>query len=297
MSVGHYLGTMQQTDRQQTGGQPKESGVPGSTGGPALRVAGVPEHFNLCWHLALEAGAIDIEWQDTPGGTGQLIDLIRDGEADVIVSLTEGTVAAVDRGLAARIVAVQVDSPLQWGVHVAAGSRFESVDDLGGARCAISRFGSGSHLMAFVQALEHGWTINEDQFVLVGDIHGAREALLTGEADQFLWDRFMTQPLVDAGDFRRVGIQPTPWPPFVVAATRDVITNRGAELDAVLAAVRSQASGLHDRPDIVEILTSRYGLSEVTAREWLACTTFSTNGVFDPTEAEKVRTALAARDQ
>lgn len=287
----------QQTDGPQSGGQTVEGGVPGSMGGPALRVAGVPEHFNLCWHLAAEAGAIDVEWQDTPGGTGQLIDLIRDDEADVIVALTEGTVAAIDRGLAARIVAVQVESPLQWGVHVAANSRFESVDELEGARIAISRFGSGSHLMAFVQALERGWTISEDQFVLVGDIHGAREALLAGEADQFLWDRFMTQPLVDAGDFRRIGIQPTPWPPFIVAATRDVLTNRAEELDAVLAAVRSAALGLHARPDVIDVLTSRYGLRPETAREWLENTTFSANGQFDPAEADEIRTALAARDQ
>ncbi|MCP5029734.1 MAG: ABC transporter substrate-binding protein [Actinomycetia bacterium] len=282
---------MQQREQQDQGGK-----VPGSTGGPALRVAGVPEHFNLCWHLALEAGSIDIDWQDTPGGTGQLVDLIRDDEADVIVALTEGTVAAIDRGLTARIVAAQVVSPLQWGVHVAAGSRFQSVDQLEGAQIAISRFGSGSHLMAFVQALERGWTVDESQFVLVGDIHGARQALVAGEADQFLWDRFMTQPLVDGGDFRRIGIQPTPWPPFVVAASRDILTNRGEELDDVLVAVRTEAVALHARPDIVEVLTSRYGLGEETARQWLASTEFSADGAFDPAEADEIRSALAASD-
>ena len=39
-----------------------------------IKVAGVPEHFNLPWHLAIENGAftqedIDLQWQDYPGGS------------------------------------------------------------------------------------------------------------------------------------------------------------------------------------------------------------------------------------
>lgn len=44
----------------------------------SLRVAGVPEHFNLPWHLADEEGAfesagIDLQWIDVPEGTGKCV--------------------------------------------------------------------------------------------------------------------------------------------------------------------------------------------------------------------------------
>ena len=41
-----------------------------------VRIIGVPEHFNLPWHLAMEEGAfaergIDLIWTDVPEGTGK----------------------------------------------------------------------------------------------------------------------------------------------------------------------------------------------------------------------------------
>ena len=63
-----------------------------------LRLGGVPEHFNLPWHLALESGALgDIEatWEDQYGGTGQMLSGLEDGSLDVVSILTEGTVAAI----------------------------------------------------------------------------------------------------------------------------------------------------------------------------------------------------------
>ena len=177
----------------------------------SLKLGGVPEHFNLPWHLAMESGAIQIEWHDQPGGTGAMVAGLADGSLDVIIALTEGVVAAIDTGREAVIVGVYVSSPLQWGVHVGADRGFATEADLDGQRIAISRYGSGSHLMAYVQAAAHGWQIEPDQFVVVGGIDGAEAALPAGDADQFLWDRFMTQPLVDRGVFARVGVVPTPW--------------------------------------------------------------------------------------
>ncbi|NNM17841.1 MAG: ABC transporter substrate-binding protein, partial [Croceitalea sp.] len=39
-----------------------------------VKIIGVPEHFNLPWHLAIEEGAfeargIDLVWTDIPEGT------------------------------------------------------------------------------------------------------------------------------------------------------------------------------------------------------------------------------------
>ena len=59
-----------------------------------IKIAGVPEHFNLPWHLAIEnsdfnANEINLEWTDIPEGTGKLCQMLRNGETDIAVILTE----------------------------------------------------------------------------------------------------------------------------------------------------------------------------------------------------------------
>ena len=53
-----------------------------------IRVGGVPEHFNLPWHLAMENGlfekeGIEVEWTVFKGGTGQMTKALRNDEIDV----------------------------------------------------------------------------------------------------------------------------------------------------------------------------------------------------------------------
>src|SRR5262245_66047978 len=120
-----------------------------------IRIGGVPEHFNLPWHLALQARrfaplGVDVSWRDYAGGSGAMAKALRDGELDAALLLTEGAVAAVADGVPLEIASLYTDSPLVWGVHVPAASKFRAVGELAGARYAISRMGSGSHLMAFV---------------------------------------------------------------------------------------------------------------------------------------------------
>jgi sulfonate transport system substrate-binding protein len=249
-----------------------------------LRLGGVPEHFNLPWRLALESGLSNdgCTWEDQPGGTGEMLRKLESGDLDMVSILTEGTVAAIAEGLAVTIVQVYVESPLQWGVHVPAGSRFESEADLAGARIAISRFRSGSHLMAYVQAERLGWDLTDDQWVVIGNLDGARTSFAAAESDLFLWDRFMTQPLVDNGEFRRVGVQPTPWPSCVIAVRNDALLGRTTEVGRVVDAVVAQANALHRRPGIVELLRERYELSADAAQGWLESTSFAPRAAFDP---------------
>ncbi len=130
-----------------------------------LKLGGVPEHFNLPWRLALESPELadsHLEWEDQPGGTGEMLAKLGSGDLDVVSILTEGTVAAIDKGLPITMVQVYVSSPLQWGVFVPASSDIVTEDELEGVRVAISRFNSGSHLMAFIQAKQHGWSIAEE---------------------------------------------------------------------------------------------------------------------------------------
>lgn len=52
-----------------------------------IRIGGVPEHFNLPWHLALEEGlflkaGVSVEWIDFPEGTGAMNKALRAKEID-----------------------------------------------------------------------------------------------------------------------------------------------------------------------------------------------------------------------
>jgi sulfonate transport system substrate-binding protein len=54
-----------------------------------VRVGGVPEHFNLAWHLAIESNQFksEIEWHDIPGGTGAMCKALRDNKLDIAIAL------------------------------------------------------------------------------------------------------------------------------------------------------------------------------------------------------------------
>ena len=245
-----------------------------------LRIGGVPEHFNLPWHLALEARrfealGIDVTWRDYPGGSGAMAKALRDGELDAALLLTEGAVAAVADGVPLEIASLYTDSPLLWGIHVPAASRFRRIDELADARYAISRTGSGSHLMAFVHARAQGWNVERLMLVAVGNLEGAVVAFEAGRADVFFWEKFMTKPLVDAGKFRRIGEFTAPWPAFVVCAVRSIGAARRSALVRVVAAVLDEARALRARADAAQLIAARYGLEARDVEEWLKTTRWS----------------------
>ena len=134
-----------------------------------VRIGGVPEHFNYAWCIGLKRNAfkaqgIDLRWVDCPGGTGQMIEALKQNSIDMAVVLTDGIVKAISGGISSKIVQTFVKSPLIWGIHVATKSNYTKVSDLKNAQAAISRIGSGSHLMAYLQAQKLGWnTTNELQ--------------------------------------------------------------------------------------------------------------------------------------
>lgn len=262
-----------------------------------LRLGGVPEHFNYPWHLAMasdDLAGLELSWEDQIGGTGEMAAKLAGAELDLVSILTEGTVAAMADGLDATIIQVYVSSPLRWGIHVPALSTVETEAELAGARIAISRHGSGSHLMAYIQAEENGWSIDPERFVVVGGLDGAVRSFAAGESDLFLWDQYMTRPLVDSGAFRQVGVQETPWPSFVIAARTEVLLSRTAEVGRVVDAVVGQAMVLRRRPGVVGEVAERYGLTPDTVRAWLEATRFEARTAFDPAIGHSVAAALAA---
>ena len=266
-----------------------------------VRIGGVPEHFNYAWYLALKQGHfkphnINVRWNDYFGGTGQMTKALRENEIDIAVILTEGIIKDITEGSPCKIVQVFVESPLIWGIHVAEKSDYKELSELKGQRAAISRFGSGSHLMAYVNALEQGWDAAKDlKFEVVKDLDGAVEALTNENADYFMWEKFTTKPLVDQQTFRRLGDCPTPWPCFVIAVRDEFITNEKETLLAVLEVINSITAGFKDIPEIDEIISKRYEQKIEDVKNWLALTEWSQKNI-DPSTIEAVQNQLIKLD-
>ncbi|WP_284652576.1 substrate-binding domain-containing protein [Flavobacterium terrisoli] len=245
-----------------------------------IRIAGVPEHFNLPWHLCIDDGefekvGIDLQWTDVPEGTGKMCQMLRDGETDIAVILTEGIVKDIVGGNPSSIVQVYVESPLIWGIHVGAHSNYKTLADLENTKVAISRYGSGSHLMAYVNAQNNNWNTEKLEFEIVNTIDGAVEALTNGTADYFMWERFMTKPLVDKGVFRRVADCPTPWPCFVIAVRNEFLENNFQTVDLLLDIINNTTAEFKDIPSIDRTLASKYHQKTEDIQEWLSLTKWS----------------------
>ena len=240
-----------------------------------IKIAGVPEHFNLPWHLCIENGefesvGIDLQWTDVPEGTGKMCQLLRDNETDIAVILTEGIVKDIVGGNPSSIVQTYVESPLIWGIHVAAESQYQTLSDLENTKVAISRYGSGSHLMAYVNAQNQQWDTEKLQFEVVNTIDGAVEALTNGTADYFMWERFMTQPLVDKGVFRRVADCPTPWPCFVIAVRNEFLENNRQTVALLLEIINNTTVEFKEIPSIDRTLASKYHQQLEDIQSWLS---------------------------
>ena len=245
-----------------------------------IKIAGVPEHFNLPWHLAIENGDfenqnIDLQWTDVPEGTGKMCQMLRDGSTDIAVILTEGIVKDIVAGNPSKIVQVYVDSPLIWGIHVAAKSDYKKLSDLENKKVAISRLGSGSQLMAYVNADTQNWKTENLEFEIINTIDGAVEALTNGNADYFMWERFMTKPLVDKGVFRRIAECPTPWPCFVIAVRKEILDNNPEIVTQILAIINQTTEEFKDIPSIDRTLASNYKQKIEDIQEWLSLTHWS----------------------
>ena len=244
-----------------------------------INICGVPEHFNLPWHLCIEnnefrAENLDVNWINVPEGTGKMCQMLRSGETDVAILLTEGIVKDIEAGNPSKIVQIYVESPLVWGIHVAATSDFYEIYDLQHKKIAISRKGSGSELMAIVHAKSQHWDVSGLNFEIVNTLDGAVEALSNGQADYFMWEKFMTKPLVDSGIFRLIGECPTPWPCFVIAVREGFLKNNDNEIKNLLKVINRQTKIIKSIENITDVFAEKYNLKSKDVAQWLAETTW-----------------------
>jgi len=262
-----------------------------------VKIGGVPEHFNHAWYLTLKNGeykakGINLRWEDFPGGTGQMTQALRIGDIDMAVILTEGIIKDIIEGNPSKIVQTFVQSPLIWGIHVSHHSQFETIADLKGQRAAISRFGSGSHLMAYINAENNHWNLDKDlKFEVIQDLDGAVKALTNGGADYFMWERFMTKPLVDDGIFRCINTLPTPWPCFVVAVRDEFLESNEGDVKEILDIINNTTTEFKNIPSIDKTIANRYGQKLEDVQEWLSLTEWSQE-ILDENAVQKIQDEL-----
>jgi ABC-type nitrate/sulfonate/bicarbonate transport system substrate-binding protein len=253
-----------------------------------VRVGGVPEHFNLAWHLANENDlftneGIEIQWRDVPGGTGAMCNALRENELDIAIALTEGVISDIVAGNPSRIIQFFVNSPLRWGIYTSVKNPIHHLSQIAGKRYAISRYKSGSHLMAFVNARNLGFSIEpNNDFVVVGNIDGARKSLANLESDVFMWEKYMTKPLVDSGEFRFLGECSTPWPCFAVVASNKILQEDPAIVVKVMEVVNNTCYNLKYREqEATKMVAWRYNLKLADAQQWFSELEYNYNEVID----------------
>lgn len=264
----------------------------------SIVVAGVPEHFNLPWHLAIESGqfekrGLNVIFDEVHGGTGEMTQRLSRGDCDVAVVLSEGCVAALLNGVPGRIVKTYVDSPLVWGIHVSGQSDLIQANQIENLRYAISRPGSGSHLMSIVDAAEREWLTDSMEFVEVGSLKGARTALAGNIADVFFWERFTTSPLVRSGEFRRLGDRSADWPAFVICATQEMVQDRPEELRAMLETLNVSCGNLMQSSDAGETIANRYNIELEAVIAWLKLTRWNTGFDLNRESFERIKQYLS----
>ncbi len=248
-----------------------------------IRLGGVPEHFNLPIHLAIENGlfenhGVNVEWIEYNGGTGQMTTALRNGEVDACILLTEGIIKDMVDGNACKIISGYINTPLIWGIHTGANNTLQHHNDVYDKKYAISRFGSGSHLMALVDATVQGKEISKDQFHVIGNLNGALAALENLLADVFYWEKYTTKPYVDTGQLRRIGEFVTPWPCFMIAA-RDAILDHAPEaIIHMLDAIHESCYNFMVAKDSISLVAQRYGQKINDVENWYHATEWATHG-------------------
>ncbi len=266
-----------------------------------IKIGGVPEHFNLAWYLTLKDGAykkegINLRWHDYFGGTGAMCKALREKEIDLAVILTEGIIKDIIAGNKCKILQVFVKSPLIWGIHTASNSSFKTIEDLRGKRAAISRYGSGSHLMAYVNAQNNDWNLAEDlNFEVIKNLEGAIDGLTNGDADYFMWEKFTTKPLVDDNTFNRIGNCPSPWPCFVIAVREEFLNEFPNYVETIQSIINATTREFKSIPSIDKMIANRYDQQLEDVQEWLSLTEWSQDQI-DENTIQDVQDQLFALD-
>jgi sulfonate transport system substrate-binding protein len=247
-----------------------------------IRVGGVPEHFNLPWHLAIENGLfekeeIEVEWTVFNGGTGQMNKALRNNEIDVCILLTEGIISDIVNGNPSKLIGKYLNTPLIWGVYTGINNPVNYYGEIYDKNYAISRFGSGSHLMPIVDANAKKIKIKKEQFQVIKNLKGALESLTKNETDAFYWEKYTTKPYVDSGALKHLGDYVTPWPCFMIAATNNILSKEKEAINKLLKVIYFTSKQFMLSPTSVQEVSERYDQKLEDVESWFHATEWSVN--------------------
>jgi hypothetical protein len=249
-----------------------------------IRVGGVPEHFNLPWHLAMENGlfekeGIELEWTVFKGGTGQMTKALRNDEIDVCILLTEGIVSDIVNGNPSKLIGKYLNTPLIWGVYTGKNNAVNHYGEIYDKKYAISRFGSGSHLMPIVDANAKKIKLEKPQFNIIKNLEGALESLTKLELDAFYWEKYTTKPYVDNGTLKHLGDYVTPWPCFMIAATNNILDKQKEAIDKMLKVIYFTSKQFMTSPTSIQEVSERFNQEIEDVEQWFHATEWSVNNL------------------
>lgn len=262
-----------------------------------IRMGGVPEHFNFPWQLAQQYGLfkkdrIEFEWSFYGAGTGAMVKALENDELDLAVLLTEGAVSAIIKGLKAKIIKQYVTSPLIWGIHTGIHSGLENIGQCEGKKYAISRFGSGSHLMAMMDAEVRGKKVHEEDFVLIENIQGAIPSLDQNLSQVFFWEKYTTKPLVDKGLLNRIGEFITPWSCFQIVATEKALEERRNAIEKVMSIINFTCKQFMRADNSIDMILENFEMKPEDAHAWFYSTEWNTDFMISEKMLENVMYSL-----
>lgn len=203
---------------------------------------------------------------------------LRNNEVDACVLLTEGIIKDIIAGNPAKIISGYINTPLIWGIHTGVNNKLEHHSQIYDKRYAISRFGSGSHLMAIVDAVENEKTIDTSQFSIIKNLDGALESLAQLDTDVFYWEKYTTKPYVTKGILKRVGQFVTPWPCFMIAASNKILEEAPESIIRMLRVIHDSCDHFMQSEDSIPLVADRYDQKLRDVTKWFHKTEWAIHG-------------------
>ncbi|CAN3377267.1 hypothetical protein DIURU_003482 [Diutina rugosa] len=244
-----------------------------------LRVAYIPEHFSSPVFLALKHKffKLPIEFVPVIEGTGRLVKLLNDDKVDVAIGLTEGFISDIANGNNNNtIIGTYVKSPLCWAISTGSNrSDLTSRDQLNGATVGVSRIGSGSYVMSYVLANQLKFD-KAFSFNVLDNFKNLRDGVNQGVADFFMWEHFTSKRYYDNGEIKRIGEIYTPWPSWVIVASKKALEAKADAIDDFSQGVIKGIEYFNQNPDeAVKWIAENLDYTEDDAREWLKTVEFN----------------------
>ncbi len=226
-------------------------------------ICGVPEHFNFPLKQALKKHP-QHRWEDCKGGSGQMRQMLNDGDVDYAVMLTEAAMYAILQGDELDIVTEYVSTPLFWGIYCHSDNPNNSTTD-SALPLLVSRYGSGSHLIPFAKAHQEQYAYNPE-IKVISNLDGALQHFNKGNDGLFYWEEVTTEPFIATNSITKVGLFPAPWPSFVLVKRKSTTD----ALNAIIEDAKLEVEKLKLNTDTsIETICTAYNLDKAETKKWL----------------------------